>query len=101
MSKLIARPPRLPAAADALDAFVSAAPDSGVSMPAPQAAAAPAAPAPDEKLPRQVRKRKEAITVTVDPGLLHRFDLLAQEMGLSRASAIGLAMHRFIEAERG
>lgn len=101
MSKLIPRPPRLPTAPDALDAFVSGAPDSGVPAPAPQTAAVPAAAAPNEKLPRQVRKRKEPITVTVDPGLLHRFDQLAQEMGLSRASALGLAMHRFLEAERG
>jgi hypothetical protein len=77
------------------------APAASVSEPAVTATAPSPATGDDSgKLPRSLRKRKEAITVTVDPGILFQFDQLAREMGLSRASALGLAMHRLIEEDQ-
>lgn len=52
------------------------------------------------KVPRSLRKRKEPITVTVDPVILDDFDKMAQAAGLSRAAALGLAMRDWATLER-
>lgn len=96
---LITKPAPAPAASsDALDAFVNGAPDAGAERKAEPAKVAQ----PDVELPRELRKRKEPITVTVAPHILHAFDKTAASMGLSRAAALGMAMNMFLqEHEKG
>lgn len=61
--------------------------------------------APDaahEAAPEPARRRKEVISLGVDPTLLIRVDAIAARLGLSRASAINLAMAHFADdAEKG
>jgi hypothetical protein len=73
--------------------FISGAPDEKVGAPAAPAKAEPA-------VPRTLRKRKEPVTMTLDPGILAEFDELAATMGLSRAAATGMAMRRMIDEEK-
>ena len=46
-----------------------------------------------------VKRRKETISLGVDPMLLTRVDALATRHGISRAAAISLAMTRLVETE--
>ncbi len=96
-NNLIAKPPARPIDTGALDAFINAAPDVAANaMPAPVASP------PTGDLPRELRKRKEPITVTVAPHILAAFDKVANGMGLSRAAALGMAMNMFLkEHEKG
>lgn len=96
-SKLVSKPTR-PTPTDAqVDAFIAAAPDAHQPAAAPPQAV-PAAQVGD--VPRELRKRKEPITVTVSPDILVQFDRIAASLGLSRAAALGLAMTRFIALEK-
>jgi hypothetical protein len=87
---------------EAADRFINKAPDEKAGAAAPAAASQPAAAAaqPDPVLPRTLRKRKEPVTMTLDPGILAEFDELAATMGLSRAAATGMAMRRMIDEEK-
>jgi hypothetical protein len=96
-SKLVSKPIR-PAPTDAqVDAFIAAAPDS---LPPAVSKIQPGPPAALSDVPRELRKRKEPITVTVSPDILVQFDRIAASLGLSRAAALGLAMTRFIALEK-
>ena len=48
---------------------------------------------------RPVKRRKETISLGIDPLLLARVDVLASRLGISRAATIALAMARFADAE--
>lgn len=105
--KIIPKPVRPQASEDQFQRFISGAPDEKPVATAPAAVAPPvleAAPAaqltPAGDVPRTLRKRKEPITVTVDPQILSDFDKHAQARGLSRAAALGLAMQDWAAAER-
>ncbi|MDN4056318.1 hypothetical protein QPK32_24945 [Massilia sp. YIM B02763] len=76
--------------------FISGAPDQKPTAPP---APAPAA-QPEPAVPRTLRKRKEPVTMTLDPAILAEFDELAAGMGLSRAAATGMAMRRMIDEEK-
>ena len=69
--------------AAAIEEFIGRAPDAGKG---------------DVQEP--VRRRKETISLGVDPLLLARVDALAADLGISRAAAISLAMYRFAEQEQ-
>ncbi|MDO8591502.1 MAG: CopG family transcriptional regulator [bacterium] len=70
-----------------IDAFISGAPDGDK----------PAAITP---VPALVTSgRKQAISLTIDPGLLAKLDNAAGALGISRASAFSLAVARFVAAE--
>lgn len=100
--KLVTKPVRPAASSDAMDAFVAGAPDSTerALAQAPAAAQAPAPAAVAADVPRALRKRKEPITVTVDPSILDDFDQDAAYLGLSRAGALGMAMKMWSEEQR-
>jgi len=99
MDRRIPPKPTLPQVSDeAADRFINQAPDEKVGAAAPAAASQPAAAQPG--LPRTLRKRKEPVTMTLDPGILAEFDELAATMGLSRAAATGMAMRRMIDEEK-
>lgn len=74
---------------------LSAEPQSGAEV-APAPTETPQA---EDKLPRNVRKRKEAISLTINPGLLLRLDKAAERSGISRAAAIGIAASHWVEEE--
>lgn len=93
------KPARPQVTDEAADRFISQAPDATPAA-APPAAAPAAAGQPDPVVPRSLRKRKEPVTMTLDPGILHEFDELAATMGLSRAAATGMAMRRMIDEEK-
>lgn len=99
--KLPPKPQRQDLTEDQAARFISGAPDERPAVPAP-AAAAPAAAAgqADPAVPRKLRKRKEPVTMTLDPVILADFDEVASEMGLSRAAATGMAMRDFVDAWR-
>lgn len=82
---------------EAAERFISGAPDEKPT--APPATPTPAA-QPDPVVPRTLRKRKEPVTMTLDPAILAEFDELAAGMGLSRAAATGMAMRRMIDEEK-
>lgn len=64
------------------DQFIGGAPDSGEKKPAIKG----------------VRKgNKQQISLTIKPELLEKIDQLSDDLGLSRASLINLAIHRAIE----
>lgn len=90
------KPTRPQVSDEAADRFINQAPDE---KPAP-APGQPAAAEPDPVVPRALRKRKEPVTMTLDPGILAEFDQLAATMGLSRAAATGMAMRRMIDEEK-
>lgn len=101
MERKIAPKPTRPQVSDeAADRFINQAPDEKAGAAAPAAASQPAAAQPDPGLPRTLRKRKEPVTMTLDPGILAEFDELAATMGLSRAAATGMAMRRMIDEEK-
>ena len=110
MNKIIPKQMRpQPSEAD-IQRFISNAPDEKPAaapvMVAPAAAvstpavAAETQPTPAADVPRTLRKRKEPITVTVDPVILADFDKHAAARGLSRAAALGLAMQDWVASER-
>lgn len=73
---------KAPPSADnpAVDAFISGAPDA------------------QPVKPRGVVKgKRQQITLTIPPALLAKVDLLAAELGQSRAAIINLAIHRAVE----
>lgn len=103
-SKLVTKPQR-PQPTDAqVEAFINRAPDAEKLAPAPAAPVAPATAAASltasGKVPRELRKRKEPITVTVAPALLVEFDDVAASLGVSRAAGLAMAMRHFIDAEK-
>lgn len=97
--KIVARPPRSPAAEAQLQKLIEGADNVAAPSTPPAAAAAPAAKATVD-VPRSLRKRKEPITVTVDPQILEEFDGEAGYLGLSRAGALGMAMKMWVEDQR-
>ena len=100
--KIAPKPQRQDLTEDQAARFISGAPDEKPAAPAPAAAAAPAAAVgqADPAVPRKLRKRKEPVTMTLDPVILADFDEVASEMGLSRAAATGMAMRDFVDAWR-
>lgn len=97
--KIPPKPQRSEMSDEAAARFINQAPDAKPA-PAPEAPSQPAAAQPDTVLPRTLRKRKEPVTMTLDPGILAEFDELAATMGLSRAAATGMAMRRMIDEEK-
>lgn len=93
--RIPAKPTRPALSEEQAAAFISNAPDEK-----PAAGVAPVAADPAPALPRALRKRKEPVTMTLDPGILEEFDQLAASMGLSRAAATGMAMRRMIDEEK-
>lgn len=102
MERKIAPKPTRPQVSDEVaDRFINQAPDEKpAAAPAPAASSQPASAQPDPVVPRTLRKRKEPVTMTLDPGILAEFDELAATMGLSRAAATGMAMRRMIDEEK-
>lgn len=100
-SKIVARPPRSPAIEAQLQKMIHGADNVAEpsAPPAPPAAVVPAAKEVAD-VPRSLRKRKEPITVTVDPQILEEFDGEAGYLGLSRAGALGMAMKMWVEDQR-
>ena len=94
--KIPPKPQRPDVSDDVADRFINQAPDAAVPAPGQPAAAAQ----PDQEVPRKLRKRKEPVTMTLDPVILSDFDEVANEMGLSRAAATGMAMKEFTHAWR-
>ncbi|SOE91846.1 hypothetical protein SAMN05414139_04529 [Burkholderia sp. D7] len=68
--------------AAAIDEFIGRAPDAGTN---------------EGAVP--VRRRKETISLGVDPKLLAHIDSLAVRLGVSRAAAIAMAIARFTAEE--
>lgn len=97
--KIPPKPVRHPVSDEVADRFINQAPDEKPAA-GPAAPSQPAAAQPDPVLPRALRKRKEPVTMTLDPGILGEFDELAATMGLSRAAATGMAMRRMIDEEK-
>lgn len=97
--KIPPKPVRPPVSDEVADRFINQAPDEKPAV-APAVASQPAAAQPDPVVPRTLRKRKEPVTMTLDPGILAEFDELAATMGLSRAAATGMAMRRMIDEEK-
>lgn len=76
-------PKKLPA--DAAAAFINRAPD------APSAGMRPAAADPSQN--------KKPITITFDPVLLAQLDAAAKRMGISRSSALAVAVSQWLGIE--
>ena len=74
----ITRPAPKPAAPQAQDSFINAAPDSG-------------------KITGVRKGNKQQISLTIQPSLLAKIDSLAEELGQSRAAVINLAIYRAVE----
>jgi uncharacterized protein (DUF4415 family) len=98
--KMPTKPTRPALSEEQAAAFIGSAPDEKIVAPVAPAAPAAAAAAPAPALPRALRKRKEPVTMTLDPVILEEFDQLAANMGLSRAAATGMAMRRMIDDEK-
>lgn len=98
--KIPPKPSRPQVSDEVADRFINQAPDEKAGAAAPAAPSQPAAAQPDPGVPRALRKRKEPVTMTLDPGILAEFDELAATMGLSRAAATGMAMRRMIDEEK-
>lgn len=98
--KIPPKPSRPQVSDEEADRFINKAPDEKAGAAAQAAASQPAAAEPAPSLPRTLRKRKEPVTMTLDPGILAEFDELAATMGLSRAAATGMAMRRMIDEEK-
>lgn len=84
----ITKPPKPTPSADALDAFINAAPD-GVVAPAP------ATPAPTRK--RTMKGNKEQISLTISVELVDRLDAMAATMGQTRAALINMAIYQLLD----
>lgn len=76
----ITKRPKAGAARASAEQFISAAPDSA-----------------HEETPA-AKRRKETISLGVDPVLLQKVDAYAVRNGISRAAAIALAMSRLVDA---
>lgn len=74
--------------ADALDAFIQAAPDSGVAL-------APAAPVTTRK--RTMKGNKEQISLTISVELVDRLDAMAAKVGQTRAALINMAIYQLLD----
>ncbi|GGY12742.1 hypothetical protein GCM10007386_48800 [Pseudoduganella dura] len=103
-TKIVPKPARPQPSEAEVQRFIAGAPDAQ-PVAATTVAVVPATePAPQltvsGDVPRTLRKRKEPITVTVDPQILADFDKTAQGRGLSRAAALGLAMQDWVASER-
>lgn len=68
--------------AAAIDKFIGRAPDAGKG-----------------ELPESVKRRKETISLGLDPLLLVRIDALAARLGMSRAAAIAMAIAKLTESQ--
>ncbi|WP_232439412.1 hypothetical protein [Burkholderia ubonensis] len=73
----------------AIDQFIGGAPDAAASEPPNQVEPARAA----------GRRKKETISLGIDPALLARVDAAADRLGVSRAAAFAMAASRFVDAE--
>lgn len=71
---------------EAIDAFISGAPDAR-----PSASTLPADAAPPRK------GRKQPVTFMADPDLLQAFDAKVQATGLSRSQVLAVAMKQVVE----
>lgn len=76
----LTKAPKKPAATGAADKFISGAPDA----PARQEPAAEAS------------QNKKPITITFDPVLLAQLDAAAKRMGISRSSALAVAVSQWL-----
>ncbi|MDR5883593.1 hypothetical protein [Caballeronia sp. LZ032] len=79
----ITKRPATPSAA-ALREFINRAPDA----------------ASGDEPARGARRKKETISLGIDPVLLQRIDERAVELGISRAAAIAIALAKYVEAEK-
>ncbi|KWE98276.1 hypothetical protein WL80_03630 [Burkholderia ubonensis] len=75
--------------AAAIDQFIGGAPD----------AAAPESSSHVWPARAAGRRKKETISLGIDPALLARVDAAADRLGVSRAAAIAMAASRFVDAE--
>ncbi|OJA43665.1 hypothetical protein BGV68_33545 [Burkholderia ubonensis] len=75
--------------AAAIDQFIGGAPDAAASESSSQVGPARA----------PARRKKETISLGIDPALLARVDAVADCLGVSRAAAIAMAVARFADAE--
>lgn len=75
--------------AAAIEQFIGRAPDAAPFQ----------APADAGTAPTPARRKKETISLGIDPKLLARVDAVAARLGVSRAAAIAMAASRFVEAE--
>ncbi|KVC58922.1 hypothetical protein WT10_10440 [Burkholderia stagnalis] len=75
--------------AAAIDQFIGGAPD----------AAAPETSSQVEPVRAPGRRKKETISLGIDPALLARVDATAVRLGISRAAAINLAIAQFVEGQ--
>lgn len=98
--KMPTKPTRPALSEEQAAAFIGNAPDEKPAAPVAPAAAPAVAAEIAPALPRALRRRKEPVTMTLDPGILEEFDQLAANMGLSRAAATGMAMRRMIDEEK-
>ncbi|WP_250435802.1 hypothetical protein [Caballeronia sp. ATUFL_F2_KS9A] len=79
----ITKRPATPSAA-AVREFISRAPDA----------------ASGDEPARVARRKKETISVGIDPVLLARIDARAVELGVSRAAAIAIALAKYVDGEK-
>lgn len=70
-----------------VDEFISRAPDAAHEQDGEQAR-------------EPERRRKQVISVGIDPALLARVDAAAARLGISRNAAIALAASRFVDTDR-
>ncbi|KVR30728.1 hypothetical protein WK15_05965 [Burkholderia ubonensis] len=75
--------------AAAIDQFIGGAPDAAASESSSQVGLTRA----------PVRRKKETISLGIDPALLARVDAAADRLGISRAAAIAMAVARFVDAD--
>lgn len=78
----LTKAPKKPVSAGAAEKFISGAPDSPTHEAAPEAA-----------------QNKRPITITFDPALLARLDAAAKRMGISRSSALAVAVSQWLGNE--
>ncbi|PAJ87946.1 hypothetical protein DF011_20445 [Burkholderia ubonensis] len=78
-----------PRKAAAIDQFIGGAPDAAASESSSQVEPARA----------PGRRKKETISLGIDPALLARVDAAADHLGISRAAAFAMAAARFVDAE--
>lgn len=81
----LTKAPKKPAT-DAVADFINRAPDAGAEATKP--AAAP-----------EASQNKKPITITFDPVLLAQLDAAAKRMGISRSSALAVAVSRWLGIE--
>ncbi|CAN0621085.1 CopG family transcriptional regulator [Burkholderia multivorans] len=76
--------------AAAISQFIGAAPDAAALELSPTG----------EPVNSPARRKKETISLGIDPDLLARVDAVAARLGVSRAAAVAMAVSRFIDSEQ-